>query len=62
LSGKDNVSRNNWMLCTMICYAWWFMDLVFLFVCFTQDLLGFKDFSKTQVLFVCFTLLKCWDK
>jgi hypothetical protein len=24
------------------------MDLVFLFVCFTQDLLGLKDFYKTQ--------------
>jgi hypothetical protein len=38
----------------MICYAWWVMNLVFLFVCFTH-FLGFKDFLKTQVLFVCFT-------
>jgi hypothetical protein len=30
------------------------MNLVFLFVCFTH-FLGFKEFLKTQVVFVCFT-------
>jgi hypothetical protein len=60
LSGKDNVSRNSWMLCIMICYTWWFMNWIFLFVCFTH-FIGFKEFLKTQVVFMCFTPLKCWD-
>jgi hypothetical protein len=34
LSGKDNVSRNSWMLCIMICYAWWFYELGFLICVF----------------------------
>jgi hypothetical protein len=31
------------------------MNLVFLFVCFTHNFLGFNDFLKTQPVFVCFT-------
>jgi hypothetical protein len=59
LSGKDNVSRDSWMLCTMICYALRIMNLVFLFVCFTY-FLGFKEFLETQDIFVCFAPLECW--
>jgi hypothetical protein len=45
------------------------MDFVFLFVCFTQDLLGFKCFNKTQGTICVFypnyvlkQLIKVWNQ
>jgi hypothetical protein len=45
------------------------MDFVFLFVCYTQDLLGFKCFNKTQSTIVVFypnyvlkQLIKVWNQ
>jgi hypothetical protein len=57
------------MLCAMICNAWWFFIFVFLFVCFTQDLLGLKYFNRTQSTICVFypnyvlkQLIKVWNQ
>jgi hypothetical protein len=57
------------MLCAMICNAWWFFVFVFLFVCFTQDLVWLKCFNTTQSTigvfypkYVLKQLIKVWNQ